>query len=430
LAVIAHEYRWIVNVHAAFFCLLVAPLIGTAATAPDTLVICPAGFRSALMPWQELRQQQGHHILIVPAPATAAEVHATIRRVGKSGQLRYLLLIGDVPSSRSRQNAGQRTTIPTNYVAAKINTRWGSEPTIATDTPYADIDGDQIPDLSLGRIPADSAEELAGVVRKIMRYELQSPQHNLPRRMNLVAGVGGFGSFTDALVEATARQVFRQTLSPEIELQHTSANPTSPHCPPPGEFRDRVRHQFSEQALAWIYMGHGLPTELDRVQTPAGLQPILSVADVPALRCPANSPLAVLIACYTGALDSRPDSLAEELLLAEHGPIAVIAATRVTMPYGNTVLGYELLRACFKDRPNELGNILRLAQRRSLDKSEEDPLRASLDGLAHGLSPPPIDLATERREHVMMYQLFGDPLTLIHRAVPMVARSDDGAAAR
>jgi hypothetical protein len=138
----------------------------------------------------------------------------------------------------------------------------------------------------------------------------------------------------------------------------------------------------------------------------------------------------VFIACYTGALDSRPDSLAEELLLAEQGPIAVIAATRVTMPYGNTVLGYELLRAYFTDRPNELGNIVRLAQRRSLDKSGDDPLRASLDGLAHGVSPPPIDLATERREHVMMYHLFGDPLTLIHHGPPMVAQSNDSTQVR
>jgi hypothetical protein len=170
-------------------------------------------------------------------------------------------------------------------------------------------------------------------------------------------------------------------------------------------------------------MGHGLPTELDRVRTTTGAEPILSVADVPALRCQAQAPLAVLIACYTGALDSRPDSLAEELLLAEQGPIAVIAATRVTMPYGNTVLGYELLRAYFQDRPSELGNILLLAQRRSLNDSPGDSLRTSLDLLAQGISPPPVDLAAERREHMQMYHLLGDPLTVLRHQVPNVARS-------
>jgi hypothetical protein len=131
----------------------------------------------------------------------------------------------------------------------------------------------------------------------------------------------------------------------------------------------------------------------------------------------------VLVACYTGAIDARRDSLAEELVLAEQGPIAVIAATRVTMPYGNTVLGYELLRACFKDQLADLGDIFYLAQRRVLADASADSLRASLDKLAQGLSPPPIDLAAERREHVQMYHLLGDPLTIIPRGIPTLAES-------
>ena len=227
----------IVDVHAAFFYLLVAPLIATATitpVAPDTLVFCPADFRSALAPWEQLRQQQGHQILIVPPPVTAAEVDVTICRVAESGQLKYLLLIGDVPHRPTQANSGNRTTIPTNYLPAKINTRWGSEPTIATDTPYADLDGDQIPDLAVGRIPADSADELAGVVRKIVRYEQHSQPPDSQPRLNLVAGVGGFGSFTDALLEAAARQVFLQTVPPEFALQHTSANPEQPELPAAG----------------------------------------------------------------------------------------------------------------------------------------------------------------------------------------------------
>jgi hypothetical protein len=139
------------------------------------------------------------------------------------------------------------------------------------------------------------------------------------------------------------------------------------------------------------------------------------VADVPLLRRGEQAPLVVLVACYTGAIDARSDCLGEELLLAEEGPIAVLAATRVTMPYGNTVLGYELLRACFNDRPDSLGEILRLAQRRTLSEPEQGSLRASIDSLAHGLSTPPVDLPAERREHVLMYQLLGDPLLRLHR---------------
>jgi hypothetical protein len=231
----------------------------------------------------------------------------------------------------------------------------------------------------------------------------------------VVAGIGGFGSATEALIEATAHQVIRQMVPRTYDVQPTLANPSSPHCPKPGDFAASVRRQFSAGSLAWIYLGHGLPTELDRVPIPGGTEAILSVNDVPLLRRSEQAPLAVLVACYTGALDARRDCLGEELLLAEEGPIAVIAATRVTMPYGNTVLGYELLRACFQDRPATLGEILRLAQRRSLSAPEAESLRTSIDKIAERLSPPPVDLATERREHAAMYQLIGDPLLRLRR---------------
>ena len=114
-------------------------------------------------------------------------------------------------------------------------------------------------------------------------------------------------------------------------------------------------------------------------------------------------------------------------MLAEEGPVAVIAATRVTMPYGNTILGCELLRACFQDRPTAVGDVLLLAQRRVLaptpkDEPNNDQLRATLDGMAEVLSPPPVDLAAERREHVLMYQLIGDPLLRLHRPAAEVAQ--------
>jgi hypothetical protein len=90
--------------------------------------------------------------------------------------------------------------------------------------------------------------------------------------------------------------------------------------------------------------------------------------------------------------------------------VAVIAATRITMPYGNAVFGCELLRACFADRAPTLGELWTTAGRRTLADAPHDPLRTSFDAIAKGLSPPPADLAAERQEHAWMYQLLGDPL--------------------
>jgi hypothetical protein len=322
--------------------------------------------------------------------------------------LKYVVLIGDVRD------------VPTAYVDAKVNIRWGSEPTIATDEVYADVDGDQLPDVAVGRIPVDTPTELSAVVRKIIRYEQQADGGAWRRRVDVVAGVGGFGPVTDMLIEAAGRSVFQQVVPAGYEVTRASANPAD------------VGKQMQDGCLAWIYLGHGLPAELDSVETPAGRRPILAVNDVPQLRCGANAPLAVLVACYTGAIDARSDCLGEELTLSETGPVAVIAATRVTMPYGNTVFGCELLRAAFVERSATLGELWTHAQRQTFATAPPtDQLRASLDSLASGVSPPPVDLAAERREHVALYQLLGDPLVrLAYPAEDRVATPTTGTTTR
>jgi hypothetical protein len=378
--------------------------------APDTLVVCAAEFRPALAEWEEFRQAQGHAIRVISPPSSAEQLRTTIRNVGRSGQLKYVVLVGDVPSIRAPAAGISKTTIPTNYLPAKVNVRFGSDPMIASDIPYADVDGDDIPDLAIGRIPADSLAELATVLRKSLRYEQQAEHGAWERRLNIASGKGGFGAVTDAIIEAAARQVITQNVPAEYQTQHICPSAASVKGQVLASFAVRAREQLSEGSLAWVYLGHGLPTELDRVPTATGSESILSVGDVPKLRCSGHSPLAVLVACWTGAMDAPRDCLAEELLMAEEGPVAVIAATRITMPYGNTVLGCELLRSCFRDRPEHLGDTLRLAERRTLATPVDDPLRASLDSMAAGISPPPVDLEGECREHVLMYHLLGDPL--------------------
>jgi hypothetical protein len=406
--------------------LLPLAVITAPPAGPDTLVVCPSEFRPALAEWDAYRRGQGHEILVIAPPASAEQLRATSRGANQSGWLKYVVLIGDEPSAKTSSVRAARTTVPTNYVPAKVNIHWGSERDIASDIPYADIDGDGVPDVAVGRIPAHSAKELAAVVRKVIRYEEQSDHGPWEKCLNIVSGAGGFGAVTDAVVESAGRQVIQQTVPSGYDVRHTVATENT-DGQPREDCCALVRRQLNEGELAWIYVGHGLPTELDRVPTSTGIRPILSTRDVPQLHCGPHNPLAVLIACYTGAMDAPQDCLAEDLLLAEEGPVAVIAATRVTMPYGNSVMGYELLRACFRDRPIALGDVVRLAQRRVLTPTANDQLRAALDGMAELFSPGPVDLANERREHVLMYHLIGDPLLRLHRPPAEVAQNPSAA---
>jgi hypothetical protein len=398
-------------------------------SAPDTLVVCPAEFRPALAEWELYRSAQGHVISVIEPPASAERLRESIHNAARFGHLKHLLLIGDEAArgneSRIQPASLTRTlkaTVPTSYVPAKVNIHWGSTPEIASDTPFADSDGDGVPDLAVGRIPAHSAAELAAVMRKVIRYEQQIDHGSWEKSLNIVSGSGGFGATTDALIAAAARQVLLQTVPSEFVIQHLACAVNDNGQLPP-DIGLRARRQLNDGGLAWVFLGHGSPSQLIGARTATGWQSLLSTKDVPDLRCGPHNPLAVLIACYTGAMDAPQGCLAEDLLLAEEGPVAVIAASRVTMPYGNAVIGYELLRACFQDRPAALGEILRLAQQRTLAPTANDQLRSSLDALAAGLSPAPVDLLTERREHVLMYHLIGDPLTRLHLAKTRIAQS-------
>jgi hypothetical protein len=408
--------------------LLFLSLAALAATpaGPDTLVVCPGQFRPALIEWENFRSAQGHELAVVEAPARAEQLKDTIRRANQTGSLKYVVLIGDEPTARDSRAELARVSVPTNYVPAKVNVRWGPEKEIASDTPYADLDGDGVPDVAVGRIPAHSATEVAGVFRKVIRYEQLTDHGPWEKSLNIVSGAGGFGAVTDAMVEAAAKQVIQQTVPPEYEVRHIFDAAANTDAAEKIDFASRARRELNNGGLAWIYVGHGLPTELVYAATATGFKSLLSTRDVPQLHCGPHNPLAVLVACYTGAMDAPHGCLGEELLLAEKGPVAVIAATRVTMPYGNTIMACELLRACFQDRPAALGDMLRLAQQRVLaptskEQPGRDQLRATLDGMAEVLSPQPVDLAAERREHVLMYQLIGDPLLRLHRPSAEVA---------
>lgn len=395
--------------------------------APDTLVVCPAVLRPALAEWIAYRTNQHHDILVVDSPDSASQLRAKVREEFSQSHLHYVVLIGKVPTKYFANGKDPECSCtPTTYVRGQVNTRWGSDPLIASDIPFSDIDGDGLPDLSIGRIPAATRSQLASTLRKFIDYEQQSEDGDWTRKLKITSGNGGFGPVTDALIEAAARQIISQLVPSNYVTEHICASATiAGDGGVTTSFAARAQEQLSAGSFAWVYLGHGRVTELDRVPTSKGSESILSTADMTKLHCGRHSPLAVLVACYTGAMDASRRCLAEELLLSEEGPVAVIAASRVTMPYGNTVLGCELLRACFRDRPEHLGDTLRLAERRTLSPAPDDPLRMSLDSLAAGLSPTPIDLAAERREHVWMYHLFGDPLLHLHYCRP--AEVDPGA---
>jgi hypothetical protein len=170
-----------------------------------------------------------------------------------------------------------------------------------------------------------------------------------------------------------------------------------------------------------------------------------------------------MLACFTGAFDARVDCFSEHLLAQPNGPIAVIAGSRVTMPYGLSQLASEMINGCFRDRLPTLGEVVLQAKRRiwidddsnsntqslsntSLQANTSEPASNSASAnsaqdtqvvdirkryrkivteMANALNPSNHDLTLERREHVRLMNLLGDPLLKLAYPLPMELKAQD-----
>ncbi len=380
----------------------------------DTAVICPAEFRPALAPWVTLRESEGHAIAFLDPARDATQQRAALRRLANQCPLRYVLLVGDAGG------AGP-LGVPSRYLPAAVNVRFGSEPEIVTDNYVADLDDDGSPDVALGRLAADTSAELATIVSKIVAYERGKDFGSWRREVHFVAGGGGFGPVIDSAVEMAARSVITSGMPPAYHAVMTQSSWTSPYFPDPRQFHRSALAGLSNGCLFWVYLGHGQRRSLD-LAPPPYFHPPAPILDVAAARemMAAKAPaIACLFACYSGAFDGPDDCLGEELLKAPGGPVAVLCASRVTMPYGMTVLGTELLSQALVKRRASLGDAVLEAKRAALDPANTSSTRKSLDMMATILSPAPVDLATERAEHVAMFNLLGDPLLSLKHPRPI-----------
>ena len=374
----------------------------------DTVVVCAPDLLQAARPWIEYRTKQGHEIVLLSGAISKVEIKRTICKIARQSALRFVVLIGDAPSANTKTG----THVETYRIESRVIRRWGAEPTFATDHYYTDVNDDGTPDLAIGRISADSATELTGIVAKILAYEQSENVGTWRRQVNFIAGVGGFGVLADKLVESAAKKFITDGIPSEYRTSMTQASWRSAYSPDPRRFQYQTIQRMNEGCLAWIYLGHGRKRELDYYRVPDGGLPIFSTLDVPKISVREGSPIAVFLSCYAGEFASEPDCLAEELLTTPGGPVAVIAGSNVTMPYAMAVMGNAMLHELFHQRRATVGEVLLFAKRELAKPTEAAP-KDMIDQLAKMMSPNPELLDEEREEHVRLFHLIGDPLLRI-----------------
>jgi len=399
------------------------------ADAADTVVVSPPEFLDALRPWIAHRTAQGHRLAFVPSTLSAEQIRGGIRAEARRGALKYVVLVGDADPAAVWDARVRARCVPAFLATAQVNVRWKSTPELATDNWYADLDDDGLPDVAIGRLPADSPQELSVMVAKTLAYETVQPPGPWCQRVNFVAGLGGLGPLIDPIIELATKKFLTDGIPAAYDTSMTYANWRSPFCPSPARFHAATIGRLNEGCLFWVYVGHGYPYHLDRVRVPGRAHHILDTTDTAYLENRKGMPIAIFLACYTGAYDLPYDCLAEQMLRAPGGPVAALAGSRVTMPYGMAVLGTGLMDGYFREHLPTLGDVVLHAKRQMVDSEDARADRRLLELMARTLSPDPDLLQDERLEHVMLFNLMGDPLLRLRHPQPIDLEVPDKAIA-
>ncbi len=379
------------------------------------LVVCPAQWQEELAPWVRLREGEGHRVIVLLPETTAERLHRKLHQHAQGKPWGYVLLVGDPslereavgnkPPSQDKLPVGiipqwRKPSVAVARVSQRARTRG-----LPTDAPYGDWDGDGCPDWPVARWSVQSRQQLRQVVAKTLAAQRQWSESGPGMGMTLWVGRGGFGPLADAAIRGALQWLFQQHLPADVTL---CVQEQQRICRP-------FRLPSGKGGLhLWAYFGHGSPGALCPVP-----KTLWKASQLLPSRGKLSGTVAGLFCCSTGQMDSPWGAcLAEELLRSPPGPVALIAASEVTMPYGHAILGRELLRGLF-EIPLEsrermtLGRWFWQAQRRVWQGwQKNDPLNQAMSLAARWLSPNP-NLKRERREHVWLFHLLGDPLLVL-----------------
>ena len=306
-------------------------------------------------------------------------------------------------------------------------------------------DDDDVPDVALGRIPAQSNDEALIALNKIKAYEspptLDLLKTRARARIAYTASEGRFGVM-DGVLEELFKTMVDRMVPDAFDLSMIYAKPSSIYCPPPSRLKESVVEQLESGALLFNYIGHGYESGFDSLHWGNKRFSILNVNDlqkritkVPVednvtspgtnanaaatdkAASPRLMPIAYLSCCSVGWFDmpGSSRSFAEELLFnaSNASAVAIISGTRITHPYANTVMQMNITKSLLVDRAPTVG-LLDLHATQAMTR--RGVLDRQLDAIASPIARAgkwETSLADLRKMHVKLYNLIGDPATRI-----------------
>ena len=295
----------------------------------------------------------------------------------------------------------------------------------ASDAAWGDLDGDLVPEVAVGRIPARTAAEVELAVEKILAFERRPPSVadlGLP----VWAGSPQFGPLIDATATGLLLVMVRMSGPSWASPWIVSGNPNHPLCGWPPDQPTLFSRQVGKGSVCTALMGHGTEESFFSMMH-RGRQVCYTAADAQRelSRGPPIAPM-VFFCCRSGDFARSAPCLTEALLFLPGGPVATIGATTESHPLTNYFSGRCLLSE-LGGKQDRIGSMWLAAQRRAI-KQRNFLIERILLGV-EGKLEDQLDQAKLRRDQMLMYALLGDPATRLRMPQPLQAslrRTDSG----
>lgn len=281
----------------------------------DYLIIAPKALHHSLKPLLNFRHQQGYQTALfstqeiydsytsgTPSPFA---IQSFIRQLfAKSSEnLKYLLLVGDY-TYEMLDYESSLDILPSFFV----DTSFAGE--TVSDSPFADLDGDNKPDLAIGRVPTSDANQLTIWIDQLLNYEMQSAN-----TLQYTISVSDPSSST-----------FQDSARSFLESLDTLPGKSGIHLTGEVGWIEKNQPVFAEKNSLVAYFGHG---SIDRW----GQQPILSSRQIQEMEASFNPAFIFSFSCLNGYfIHPETKSLTETLLFHPNSAtVAVLASTSLTL---------------------------------------------------------------------------------------------------
>jgi len=312
----------------------------------EVVVIAHGELLESIRWLKELREQQGWLVELVDVEDLYDEFNfgaknpwalkdfLTLAYEYWNPQPQYLILAGDASyDPRNYLGYGEFDLVPTKFVDTEYLKT-------ASDDWFVDFDNDSLPEMAVGRLPVESAEEAAVVVSKIISYESAADVMN---EAVLVADVNDFFDFEGASTE------IRSMLPGNITVREIFRGRSS-------TARTDLLDLLNQGQLLVNYIGHG--------STKIWKGDLLTSLDAWSLT---NSPylsFLVSMTCLNGFFqDPYSKSLAETFMNAEWGgAVAVWTSSGLTNPGGQVPMNKELIQMLFNGQGLTIGEAVMRAK--------------------------------------------------------------------